>query len=104
MLQAIKAMAGRSAKYFVNQQKALGDVNGYIEEMINGQRVIKVFCHEEAAKRSLTRKNEQLCDHATKANGIANIMMPVMMNWATCSMCSSAIVGGCHGPLPVCPT
>ena len=94
MLQAIKAMARRSAKYFVNQQKALGDVNGYIEEMINGQRVIKVFCHEEAAKEEFDQKNEQLCDHATKANGIANIMMPVMMNLGNLQYVLIAIVGG----------
>ena len=94
MMNVMKAMAGRSAKYFINQQRALGDVNGYIEEMINGQKVIKVFCHEEATKEEFDRKNDELCAHATLANGIANIMMPVMMNLGNLQYVLIAIVGG----------
>ena len=58
MLQVTGRVAGKSGYYFIRQQKALGDVNGYIEEMINGQKVIKVFCHEEKAKEIFDQKNE----------------------------------------------
>ena len=93
MLNIVKKMAGKSGRYFLAQQQALGDVNGYIEEMINGQRVIKVFCHEDAAKQAFDQKNESLCRNATLANSIANIMMPVMMNLGNLQYVLSAIVG-----------
>ncbi len=67
-----------SARYFSAQQKSLGDVNGYIEEMITGQKVIKVFNHEEAAKKTFDQKNEELYQNARKANIMVNIIMPVM--------------------------
>ena len=94
MLNIVKKMAGKSGRYFLAQQQALGDVNGYIEEMINGQRVIKVFCHEDAAKQAFDQKNESLCRNATLANSIANIMMPVMMNLGNLQYVLIAIVGG----------
>ena len=94
MLNVVKKMAGRSGRYFVAQQQTLGDVNGYIEEMINGQKVIKVFCHEEATKEDFDKKNEALCKNATLANGIANILMPIMMNLGNLQYVLIAIVGG----------
>ena len=71
MLQVTGRVAGKSGYYFIRQQKALGDVNGYIEEMINGQKVVKVFCHEEQAKAGFDVKNGELCANATKANSYA---------------------------------
>ena len=94
MLNVVKKLAGRSGRYFAAQQKTLGDVNGYIEEMINGQKVIKVFCHEEATKEIFDQKNETLCKNATLANGIANILMPIMMNLGNLQYVLIAIVGG----------
>ena len=94
MMVVTKKIAGNSAKYFIAQQKEIGDVNGYIEEMINGQKVIKVFCHESAAKEDFDKKNEALCDTATKANTYVNILMPVMNNLGNIQYVLIAIVGG----------
>jgi ATP-binding cassette subfamily B protein len=80
MLRFVKGLGGKSAGYFVAQQRSLGEVNGYIEEMINGQKVIKVFCHEEIAKKEFDQKNDQLCENATNANRFANTLMPIMAN------------------------
>ena len=90
----IKLVAGQSGKYFVLQQKSLGDVNGYVEEMINGQKVVKVFNHEEKAKEVFRGKNEQLCGDATKANIFANILMPIMNNIGYIIYVAIAIIGG----------
>ena len=87
-------IGGNSAKYFVKQQKSLGELNGYIEEMVNGQKVIKVFCHEENAKADFDKKNEELCSNATSANVFANIFMPVMGNLGNLQYILIAIVGG----------
>ncbi len=89
-----KKIGGRSATYFVRQQKSLGDVNGYIEEMINGQKVIKVFCHEEAAKREFDEKNEELCKNAASANAFANVLGPVSMNLGNLQYALLAVFGG----------
>ena len=89
-----KKIGGRSATYFVRQQRSLGDVNGYIEEMINGQKVIKVFCHEEAAKREFDEKNEELCRNAASANTFANILGPVSMNLGNLQYVLLAVFGG----------
>lgn len=78
VLKVTRSIAKKSGKYFIKQQQALGDLNGYIEEMINGQKVIKVFCHEEKAKETFDKKNEELFRNATLANQYANILMPVM--------------------------
>ena len=75
-----KTVGGNSAKYFIRQQASLGKEEGFIEEMINGQKVVKVFCHEEASNRDFDRLNEQLCADATKANIFANTLMPIMGN------------------------
>ena len=93
MMFITKKIAGNSARYFIKQQQQLGDVNGYIEEMINGQKVIKVFCHEEKTKEIFDRKNEALCDSSTNANTFVNILMPVMNNLGNIQYVLIAIVG-----------
>ena len=94
MLQVTGRVAGQSGYYFIRQQKALGDVNGYIEEMINGQKVIKVFCHEEKAKEIFDQKNEELCKDASAANSFANILMPIMGNLGNLQYVLLATIGG----------
>lgn len=94
MLTIIGKIAGRSGSYFMKQQQSLASLNGYIEEMIHGQKVVKVFCHEEQAKAGFDKLNEQLCSHSTEANKYANILMPVMMNLGNLQYVLIAIVGG----------
>jgi len=94
MLTAVKNIAGKSSKYFIAQQESIGKVNGYIEEHINGQKVVKVFCHEKEAKEKFNEINEILCDNATKANKYANILMPFMGNIGHLQYVVIAIVGG----------
>lgn len=83
-----------SGRGFIAQQKALGRVNGYIEEMIDGQKVVKVFCHEEKADEEFDRLNEELCEAATHANTFANILMPIMNNLSYLHYAVTAIAGG----------
>ena len=73
-------LGGNSSRFFVKQQEDLGKVNGYIEEMIEGQKVVKVFCYEEESKKRFDELNENLCDSATRANTYANILMPCILN------------------------
>lgn len=80
MMMVIKKIGGQSGKYFVKQQMSLGKVNGYIEEMINGQKVIKVFCHEDETMAGFDKLNEELYDVSSKANIYANLLMPIMGN------------------------
>lgn len=94
MMQVTKKIAGNSSTYFMKQQKSLGEVNGFVEEMITGQKVIKVFCHEEQAKEAFDRKNEELCSSATSANTFANILMPVMANLGNLQYVCIAVLGG----------
>ena len=94
MLFIAKKVGGNSAKYFVEQQKDLGKVNGYIEEMMNGQKVVKVFCHEEESKKNFADINNELCQSATKANIFANILMPIMGNIGYLQYILIAIAGG----------
>lgn len=94
MLLVVRKIGGNSGKYFVRQQQALGDVDGFIEEMINGQKVVKIFCHEEKAEEEFDKKNEILCDNATQANKYANILMPIMMNLGNLQYVFIAIIGG----------
>ena len=94
MLQAVKKIGGNSARFFIAQQKTLGNLNGYIEEMISGQKVVKVFCHEEATKEEFDRRNEALQESATKANIFANILMPIMMNLGNLQYVLVAVLGG----------
>ena len=80
ILFIIKKIGAKSSVYFKAQQKAMGTVNGYIEEMIEGQKVVKVFCHENKVKGDFDVINENLCTAATSANTCANILMPIMGN------------------------
>ncbi len=97
MFAVIRLIVGSSSKYFVKQQLSLGAVNGYIEEMINGQKVVKVFNHEEKAKESFQAKNDELFENASKANTYANILMPIMNNLGFILYVIIAIVGGAMG-------
>ena len=94
MLLVTKFLAGRSGRYFVQQQVKLGDLNGYIEEMINGQKVVKVFCHEEEAQEGFDRVNDALCQSADKANKYANILMPILINIGNVQYVIVAMAGG----------
>ena len=94
ILKVVGNITSKSSKYFVSQQKSLGNVNGYIEEMINGQKVVKVFCHEDKAKELFNQKNEELCKNATEANRFANMLGPLMNNMGYILYVSMAIVGG----------
>lgn len=78
VLQIVKAITGKIGVFFMMQQKTLADVNGYVEEMVNGQKVIKVFCHEEKATEELRKKNKAWATSAASANGYAHSMMPMM--------------------------
>lgn len=89
-----KVIGGKSGKFFVQQQKSLGNVNGYIEEMMNGQKVVKVFCHEDICRKEFDEKNDELCRNATKANVFANILMPIMGNLGHLQYVMLAIIGG----------
>ncbi len=97
ILLVVRKIAGGSSRYFVIQQIALGAENGFIEEMINGQKVVKVFNHEEKAIESFNKVNDELCDSATKANTYANILMPIMNNIGFILYVVIAIVGGALG-------
>ena len=94
MLLVTRFLAGRSGRYFVRQQVKLGDLNGYIEEMINGQKVVKVFCHEEEAQEGFDRVNDALFESAYKANKYANILMPILINIGNIQYVVIAMVGG----------
>ncbi|MDO5517769.1 MAG: ABC transporter ATP-binding protein [Clostridium sp.] len=93
MLSATKYIGKRSATYFIRQQKNLGKVNGFIEEMMEGQKVVKVFCHEEESIKDFNNLNEELFDSANNANKFANILMPVMGNMGNISYVLTAIIG-----------
>ncbi|MBR2890246.1 MAG: ABC transporter ATP-binding protein [Oscillospiraceae bacterium] len=87
-------VAGKAGKYFMGQQKSLGAVNGYIEEMITGQKVVKVFNHEEACKEDFNKLNEELCRNAFAAGRLSNMMGPVNNNLGYVQYAILAIVGG----------
>lgn len=94
IMVVVKKVGGGSAKYFVKQQQSLGRVNGFIEEMIGGQKVVKVFCHEQQNQQDFDAINDEFCLNATKANTYANIMMPIMGNLGHLQYVLVAIVGG----------
>ena len=94
ILYTVKFIGSKSGSYFIKQQVTLGKLNGYIEEMINGQKVIKVFCHEEEAKADFDKLNDSLCTASAKANKYANILMPIMGNIGNIQYVLIAIVGG----------
>ncbi len=89
-----RKIAGKSKSYFIRQQKSLGKTNGFIEEMITGQKVVKVFNYEEEAKKQFDSLNNELCRNSTEANRFANILMPVMANIGNIQYVLIAIVGG----------
>ncbi len=91
--QIIKVIGSKSGMFFRRQQKAVGRVNGYIEEMIEGQKVVKVFCHEDKAKAEFDQLNEELCNAAYGANAFANVLMPIMGNLSYVHYALTAIVG-----------
>lgn len=93
MLIVTKKFSALSGKYFQHQQHDLGAVDGYIEEMMDGQKVVKVFCHEEQAVEEFKRLNDQLRDSADKANRYANLMMPVNANIGNLSYVLCAVFG-----------
>lgn len=94
MMFTTKNLASRSGKYFVEQQKNLGRVNGFIEEMMNGQKVVKVFCHEEENIKDFKKINDELYESAHQANAFANCMGPVNAQMGNISYVICAIVGG----------
>ena len=89
-----KFLASRSGKYFIGQQKSLGAVNGYIEEMITGQKVVKVFNHEDASKEAFNKLNETLCENAFSAGKFTNMMGPINNNLGYVQYAILAITGG----------
>lgn len=94
MIQAGKAVAGRSRKYYKQQQAALGTLNGYIEETVTGQKVVKVFCHEEIAEEEFSYLNDDLCKKQIHAQFFGGIMGPVMGNLSQVSYSLTACIGG----------
>ncbi len=94
MLVVTKKVAGLSSRYFLEQQKNLGKVNGYIEEMMNGQKVVKVFCHEKESIEEFRALNDALYESADKANYLVNVVGPVNMQLGNVSYVVCAIVGG----------
>lgn len=93
MMVTTKKLSGKSGKYFGEQQKNLGKVNGYIEEMMEGQKVVKVFCHEDKSLEEFRKINEELKESAEKANTFANIMMPINSNLGNISYVLCAVAG-----------
>jgi len=94
MLFSTKKLAGQSGKYFVSQQTNLGAVNGYIEEMMDGQKVVKVFCHEEETLEKFKELNDRLFESSDRANSFANMLGPVNTQLGNISYVVCAIVGG----------
>ncbi|MGG5314791.1 ABC transporter ATP-binding protein [Enterococcus sp. AZ072] len=94
MFVMLRFISKRSGRYFGNQQRDLGKVNGYVEEMMHGQKVVKVFNHEKKAIQEFDAINEELRQSAAKANGTANMLMPIMMNLLNIQYVLVAIVGG----------
>ena len=86
-------VAGKAGSYFIKQQKSIGELNGFIEEMMEGQKVVKVFCHEEESIKDFNKLNEQLFDSANNANAFANILMPINVNLGNLSYVACAILG-----------
>ena len=94
MVFVTRTIGGRSAKFFIRQQRSLGNEEGYIEEMMNGQKVVKVFCHEETCKEDFDKINEQLFRDAQNANRFANILMPILGNIGNILYVLVVFIGG----------
>lgn len=93
MYAVTKIIAGKSGVYFGKQQQNLGKVNGYIEEMMEGQKVVKVFCYEQESIEKFNELNEELCESANNANKFANVLMPIMGNIGNIFYVLTAIIG-----------
>ena len=93
ILKVTKKIGGASAKYMIERQKSLAKEEGFIEEMIKGQKVIKVFCHEEESKKEFDKLNDKLCEDSTKANKYGNILMPILGNIGNIMYVLVAFVG-----------
>src|SRR5699024_3649679 len=94
MIFVSRYLGGNSSRFFVKQQEDIGKVNGYIEEMMEGQKVVKVFNYEEDSKKRFDDLNEELCDSMTKANMYANILMPCIMNIGNLGYVLVEVIGG----------
>lgn len=94
MLVVVRKIGGNSAKYFIQQQRSLGKTEGFVEEMMNGQKVVKVFCHEEEAKAGFDAINDELFRDSEQANKFANILAPVLMNIGNLIYVLVAMAGG----------
>ncbi len=94
MVLVTRKIGGNSAKHFMAMQKSIAESEGFIEEMMNGQKVVKVFCHEEQSKQDFDRVNRKLCEDATNAHHFANILMPIMGNIGNIMYVLLAFVGG----------
>ena len=94
MVLVTKKVGGNSAKYFIRQQKAIGKTEGYVEEMMHGQKVVQVFCHERETEEGFDKINDELCEVSTRANKYANILMPILGNIGNILYVLVAIVGG----------
>ena len=94
MIVVAKKIGGRSAKNFMAMQRSIAKTEGFVEEMMNGQKVVKVFCHEEQSGKDFDKVNDELCKNATAANRFANILMPIMGNIGNILYVLVAFVGG----------
>ena len=94
MVIVSKRVGGGSARYFVRQQAAVGRMEGYVQEMITGQKVVKVFCHEEAAKKDFDAINDALCEDSRKAHAYANVLGPIIGNIGNVLYVLIAVAGG----------
>ena len=94
MVQVVKKIGGQSSKYFIRQQQAIGRTEGFVEEMMNGQKVVKVFCHEKEAQEEFDKVNDELFYNAEKANRFANMLMPILNNIGNVLYVCVALVGG----------
>ena len=94
MIWVSKKVGGGSAKYFIRQQKAVGKTEGFVQEMMNGQKVIKVFCHEKEAQKDFDAINEELYRDSSRANAYANMLGPIIMNIGNILYVLAAIIGG----------
>ena len=94
IINVSKTITRKSGKYFVKQQESIAKVNGYVEEMVNGQKVVKVFCREDESMEAFNKLNDELCNDSTEANKYANILMPTLANLGNLQYVLIGIVGG----------
>lgn len=100
MTLVVKKIGGSSSRYFIRQQQAIGRTEGFVEEMMNGQKVVKVFCHEQEAKEGFDAINDALFSDSEKANRYANMLMPILNNIGNVLYVCVALVGGSAAAQP----